>query len=63
MKEFKARNPKQLDLCLKMLYAEGIPFSVRIEEDEKGKVFYKVYARLGIKVYEVLKEKYRILIS
>ena len=37
MQEFIANNPKQLDLCLKMLYAEKIDFLVHVNETNKRK--------------------------
>lgn len=63
MRTFLARNPKQLDLCLKLLYSEGLSFSVRVVESAKRKIEYEV----GISVDEhrmtELEEKFRILVS
>jgi len=33
MKELKAKNAKQLDICLRMLYAERVIFIVRVIEN------------------------------
>jgi hypothetical protein len=63
MKEFEARNPKQLDICLRLLYAENVSFSVRITETEKRKIVYMIGVQAEDQVCEVLREKYRILIS
>ncbi|MEY8515373.1 hypothetical protein AALC25_00325 [Lachnospiraceae bacterium 29-84] len=63
MKEFIAQNPKQLDLCLKLLYSENLEFIVKVDETEKRKIFYKICVKVEGQMYEELKEKYRILIS
>lgn len=64
MKELIARTPKQLDICLRLLYAERTKFFVEVEETEKKKIMYVI--RISVddeqKAYE-LEEKYRILIS
>lgn len=58
-----ARNPKQLDLCLRLLYAENVDFVVKVNETEKRKIFYTIYVKTDEHNYELLREKYRILIS
>ena len=63
MDKLIARNPKQLDLCLRMLYAEGILFNVRVVETEKRKIAYEISIKTDEHVVEMLREKYRILIS
>lgn len=63
MKEFTAKNPKQLDLCLRLLYAERIGFSVRVYENIKKKIEYKVGIQATEQKIAELEEKYRILIS
>ena len=63
MKEFTAKNPKQLDLCLKLLYAERIGFSVRVCENTKKKIEYKIGIQATEQQVAELEEKYRILIS
>lgn len=63
MKEFMARNPKQLDLCLRLLYAERVPFIVKVIETDKRKIVYAVSTQVDEQTYEMLREKYRILIS
>ena len=63
MNEFTARNPKQLDLCLRMLYSEKIPFAVTIKETDKLRIEYVIRIETDHQMYEVLKERYRILIS
>lgn len=63
MNALYAQNPRQLGICLKLLYSENIKWVVDIYEDNKGRIRYKigVFAE-GIRFDEV-KEKYRILIS
>jgi len=60
---FIATNPKQLDLCLKMLYAERIPFSVVVVETTKGKITYHVGIKADEQTCSALNERYRILVS
>ncbi len=63
MKIFIAKNPKQLDLCLRLLYAERIPFTVGIIETNKKKIVYEVMTSISDEKSKELQEKYRILIS
>lgn len=63
MNGFLAKNSKQLDLCLRLLYAERIDFIVKVEETMKRKIVYKIYAKADTEKQLELKEKYRILTS
>lgn len=63
MKEFIAKNPKQLDICLRLLYAEKVHFSVVVKETEKHKIEYRIGVHADEKTVESLREKYRILTS
>lgn len=63
MREFTAKNPKQLDLCLKLLYSEHVGFSVRVCENTKKKIEYMVRVDADDEQARLLEEKYRILIS
>lgn len=63
MKKFTARNPKQLDICLKLLYSEGVSFTVSVMETTKKKILYEIKADANEHHVEELMEKYRILIS
>lgn len=63
MRYFLAKNPKQLDICLRLLYAEHIPFSVQIVETEKRRIVYNIFAMTDDQTMLQLEEKYRILIS
>lgn len=63
MKGFVAKNPKQLDICLRMLYADGHPFTVHIRENDKRKIEYYIVATTDDETIAKLRERYRILIS
>lgn len=63
MKTFLAKNPKQLDICLKMLYSEHVSFAVAVTETTKKKIVYEITANADEQLIEGLMEKYRILIS
>lgn len=58
-----ARNPKQLDLCLRLLYSEHVPFSVEVCETNKKKIAYEIKVEVTEQKMTELEEKYRILIS
>ena len=63
MNDLVARTPRQLDISLRLLYSEGIRFTVTVEETEKGKIVYVIYMEASEQMANTLKEKYRILIS
>ena len=63
MQEFIAENPKQLNLCLRLLYAEHVNFSVRVIETQKGKIIFGVAVNVNDQRMTELEEKYRIMIS
>lgn len=65
MSEFDlgAKNGKQLDICLRLLYAEHVQFLVHVYETDAGKIAYRVTVDADKQTVEVLREKYRILIS
>lgn len=62
-KEFIARNQKQLDQCLRLLYAERIPFKVEVAETANRKIYYKISIDENDVICEQLQERYRVLIS
>lgn len=62
MKEFIAKNPKQLDLCFKLLYSEGIKFFVEVYENDKRKIEYSISVEVNEAKFAELSETYRILI-
>lgn len=63
MKKFLAVNSKQLGICLKMLYAEKITFTVEVVENNKGKINYIISVDIDDSLDTKLRERYRILIS
>lgn len=63
MLNFIAKNPKQLNLCLRLMYAENVKFIVGIQENEKRKIEYIISVNVASTEFEILREKYRILIS
>ncbi len=64
MNVLKAKNPKQLDLCLRLLYAEQVPFSLIVTETDKKKIVYEIKVAItDPQALAVLREKYRILIT
>lgn len=63
MREFTAKNPKQLDLCLRLLYAEHESFFVKVRETTKKKIEYAISVEVSEQRMTELEEKYRILIS
>lgn len=64
MFELQATNAKQLDICLRMLYADGIDFRVRVVENSKQKIEYRIALHTDDEeIYRKLLERYRILVS
>ena len=64
MYDFIAKNPKQLDICLRMLYAEHCEFTLTVRETvPSGKIVYAVTALTGEVKKAQLREKYRIMTS
>ena len=63
MYDFIAKNSKQLDICLRLLYAEGQLFSVSVQESAKGKIFYVIAINADDETKKILRDKYRIMIS
>lgn len=58
MKELFAKTPRQLDICLRLLHAEGIKFSVQVYKTDKKKVYYGITMMADDKTCEVVSEKY-----
>lgn len=63
MKHFRANTAKQLDICLRMLYAERVYFHVNVVETSKGKIVYEIDVKATDEQLAALQERYRILIS
>lgn len=60
---FKAVNDKQLGMCLRMLYAEGIQGFVETVKNSKNKIEFHISINADEKLFEMLLERYVILIS
>lgn len=63
MKTFIAKNPKQLDLCLKLMYVENIRFTVAVTQPSKHKIIYEIYASVDGTEGDILEKKYNVMIS
>lgn len=61
MNYFRATSDKQLGICLKMLYAEGIQGDVQVVKNSKGKIEFHIYIEEQEKI-EMLKTRYESLI-
>lgn len=57
-----ATNPKQLDICLKLLYRHGVDRQVNLVE-VKRRIEYHIVAFADEQMLNNLEETYRILIS
>ena len=62
VKTLIAKNPKQLDICLKLLYRHRIQRIVELTE-VKRKIVYEIHAIADEQTLIALEETYRILIS
>lgn len=63
MNHFKAVNDKQLGVCLRMLYADGIQGTVNVSLNDKGKIEFHIYVNADSDIFRKLDERYKILIS
>lgn len=63
MDYFLAKNDKQLGICLRMLYADKIQPFVKIVMSEKGKIEFHVKIQADDDVFQMLDERYKVLIS
>lgn len=61
MKELFAKTPKQLDICLRLLFAEGIKFSVQVYKSDKKKIYYGIAMAADDKICEAMAEKYETM--
>lgn len=60
---FLAVNDKQLGLCLRMLYADGLGATVKTVRNDKGKIEFHIKAEADEDYFNELLERYTILIS
>ncbi len=63
MNSFLAKSPRQLDLCLKLLYDAGVSFAVHVRENDRSKIEYVIGIQTDEDTYQKLRETYRILVS
>lgn len=63
MNHFKAVNDKQLGVCLRMLYADGIQGFVDVVMNDKGKIEFHIHINADQATLEMLLKRYEILIS
>ena len=61
MQEFIIRGAQPLDRCLKMLFSNSVPFHVRVFQDEKEHIVYRVIVCVSNRKFDELFEMYRIL--
>ncbi len=63
MNYFLAVNNKQLGVCLRMLFAEGIQGNVQTVLNGKSRIEFHIYANADEQTLKMLMERYRILVS
>lgn len=63
MEHFRATNDKQLGICLRMLYAEGLQGTVQVVRNNKGKIEFQIHINADDSLVEELRMRYEILIS
>ena len=63
MKELTVKNGRELALCFKLLYNEGLDCKVSFSETEKVKLIYHIFVDLDDKEFEILEHKFKIQIS
>ncbi len=64
MDYFLATSNKQLGICLRMLYADGIQGLVKTVQNPKSKkIEFHIKINATEEVFEMLKDRYEILIS
>lgn len=63
MDYFLAVNDKQLGICLRMLYAEGLEVTVKTVRNSKSKIEFHVFINAEREDFARLQERYEILTS
>lgn len=61
MKELIAKNPKQSDICLRLLFAENVQFQVSVIKTDTGKILYGITLITDDKTASIVEEKYFVL--
>lgn len=62
MNEFVAKGSRQVDLCMRMLFDEGIDFKVVPQLDDKERVYYRIRITVDEQTYTKLENRYKKLI-
>lgn len=60
---FRAINNKQLGVCLRMLFAEGVQGNVETVLNEKDRIEFHITANIDEQTMKELVTRYEILIS
>lgn len=60
---FLATNNKQLGICLRMLFAEGIQGTVKTVLNDKDRIEFHIWANVDEQTIAELLNRYKILIS
>lgn len=63
MRYFLAINNKQLGVCLRMLFADGIQGTVKTVLNDKDRIEFHITANVDEQTFEELEERYKILIA
>lgn len=63
MRYFRAVNNKQLGVCLRMLFAEGIQGTVKTVLNDKDRIEFHITANVDEQTFKELEERYKILIA
>ena len=63
MKTFVARNAKQLDLYLRLIHMEELPFTVNVVKNDKQKIVYEISVEADQQKLELLSDKIQVFTS
>lgn len=63
MDYFRAINNKQLGVCLRMLFAEGLQGTVKTVKNSNDRIEFHIYATVDEEKLTSLIERYKIMIS
>lgn len=63
MQYMRAINNKQLGICLRLLFSEGLQGMVETVMNGKGRIEFRIRANVDENIFEELSRQYEILIS
>lgn len=63
MKELICKNGRELVLCFKLLYNEGLECRITFSETENAKLIYHIWIDIEGKAWDILEHKFKIQIS